>query len=163
MTDTEKKELIKAAYIESCVFYPAVTYAMEKAAALVDPDAHPVTDQDFQAVYSCPIPSIEKMRKGGSLRNQSRRGKDFTLRFLDDMKQIRQEEIQIRGIDPCAERSSASRSHDEVMANYVTDLDSIDFWKDLITDLFERSRRLIRAGAYYNPDPEPETEAAETA
>lgn len=159
MTDTERKELIKAAYIESCVYYPAVTYAMEKAAALVDPDAHPVTDRDFQEVYRCPIPSIEKMRKGGSLRNQSRRGKDFTLRFLDDMKQIRQEEMkQIRGIDLSAERCSASRSRDEVMAEFVTDLAAMDFWKELITDLFERSRRLIRCGAYFNPDPEAEAE-----
>lgn len=142
MTDTEKKELIKAAYIESCVCYPVVTYAMENAARLIDPASQPVTDQDFQDVYKCPFELIERERTAGRLRHVSAdRAQRFRGVLADLAKTEKEDAESVRAIDPATDHVRSGLSKDMRLARYVTRQSAYEHWADLIESLADVEKR----------------------
>lgn len=136
MTKREREEIKAAAYREACVCYPVVTYAMEAAAALIDPAADPVTDEDFQAVYRCPFELIERERTAGRLKFISADRAQRLRGFLADLAKLEREDAgQIRGIDPTRQFADSGQSRDMRLACYVTRQAQYQHWADLIESL----------------------------
>ena len=140
MNAREKKELIQAAWREACICYPVVTYAMETAAALIDPAADPVTDEDFQAVYRCPFELVERERKNGGLRRINDHQAERLCFFLDVLRNAEREDFEaVAGIDPEREKVSNAATRDMKLARFATRQQEFAFWIDLVHALAERA------------------------
>ena len=136
MTKREREELKAAAWREACVCYPVVTYAMEIAAALIDPAADPVTDEDFQAVYRCPFELVERERKNGGLRRINDHQAERLCFFLDVLRNAEREDFEaVAGIDPEREKVSNGATRDMKLARFATRQAQYQHWADLIESL----------------------------
>lgn len=140
---TEKTELIRRAYVEACIFYPVPTYAMEQAARYVNPEANPVSWEEIQDVYTCPIQYVETARRRGWLKDGPSENDMIRLGILQQAERESFEEL--RAIDYSKEPGFQSgKSRDERLAAFADRMAAYDHWRGVLTDIGDELARTER-------------------